>query len=176
MKKYTIYIIILLSNFSCKKIDKQTHFNLDLETQVTFPSTNSINVIQNINYSQISTNSINIFENNNTSKDLIEGAKLQKMKLSVINPSNGNFNFIKDIEVFMSADGLPEIKIAWKLNHQNDGKIFLNLDTSNNDFKEYIKNNQMNLRISFNPDEILRQDYDVKIEYSFIIDAEILGA
>ena len=175
MKKYAILLLFLVSISSCKKIDKLTQFDIDLENNVTIRASIPINTPLDIPTPPISTNSEDTFDNNNTSKDLIEKAILKKMKLTITNPSRGNFDFIKNIEIYISADNLPEVKMAWKLNHTNDGKNTLNLDTSSDDLQEYIKKNQINIRVRTTTDEILTQDYDVKIEYTFSIDAEILG-
>ncbi len=175
MKNYTIIILVLLSFFSCKKIDKLTQFNLDMETEVTIPAGIPVNIPYDIPSPPITTNSESSFEDNNTSKDLIESAVLKEMKLSVANPTNGNFDFLKNIEIYLSADGLSEVKIAWKLNHQDDGKTVLSLDTSNDDLQEYIKKDKINIRVKTTTDKVLSQDYDIKIEYTFFIDADILG-
>ncbi len=164
-----------MSFFSCKEIDKLTQFNLDMETTVTINAGLPVNVPFDIPTPPIPTQSTQTFENNNTSKDLIEQAKLKMMKLSVMTPANGNFDFIKDLEVYISADGLPEKKIAWVYDHPNDGQNILNLETTTIDLKDYVKKDEISIRVRTVTDEILTQDYQIKIEYTFFIDAEILG-
>ncbi len=175
MKKIIILILSLISIISCDKIDKLTQFDLDMETQVTIPSGLPINTPFDIPTPPIPTQSSQVFENNNTSKDLIEQAKLKKMKLSIISPATGNFDFIKDIEIYISADGLPEKKIAWIYDHPNDRQNILNLETTTIDLKDYVKKDEISIRIKTVTDEILTQDYEIKVEYTFFIDAEILG-
>jgi len=175
MKKIIILIISFISFFSCKEIDKLTQFNLDMETMVTINAGLPVNVPFDILTPPIPTQSTQTFENNNTSKDLIEQAKLKRMKLSITAPSNGNFDFIKDLEIYISADGLPEKKIAWEYDHQNDGNNTLNLETTTVDLKDYIKKDAINIHVKTVTDELLTQDYEIKIEYTFFINAEILG-
>jgi len=136
-------IMLVLSGLlilnDCKQIDKLTQFDMDYDETVTLPSTIGINVPFNMFTPDITTNSEETFEINDTRKDLIEEITLKEMTMEVTSPENGDFSFLKSIEVYISADDLDEIKIAWNTDvGSNPGKK-ITLETSAEDLKEYIK-------------------------------------
>ncbi len=175
MKKISLLLMLILGMNSCKKIDKLTQFNLHFDTEATIPAGLPINTPFNIPSIEIPLQTKSVFENNNTAKELVEQAILKELKLTLIDPADGNFNFLKDMEIYISSDELPEIKIAWIYNHPNDNKNTLLLDTTPMDLQEYVKSDKLNIRIKTTFDEILTRDYHLKIDFTFFIDAKILG-
>ncbi len=177
MKKIigTIFILSLLYISSCKKIDKYTQFDIPYNTEVSIPPTLGINLPFNIFTPDIETNSESSFEINDTRKDLIEEVKLTSIKMNVKSPSDGDFSFLKSIIIYLSADGLPEIEIARSDNIPSDVGNELNLDPTNIDFQEYIKKDQIKLRVNTVTDQLLMTEYTLGIECIFHVDAKILG-
>ncbi len=175
MKKIALLLMLLSVLNACEKIDKLTQFDLHLDTEITIPAGIPINTPLPISTPDISLTNESVFENNNTTKELIEEAKLQELKLSVIAPPDGNFNFLKDLEIYISTDNLPKIKIAWIYDHPNDNQKILYLETSNEDLSAYLKSDTIKISISTVTDEVLTQDYTVRVDYTFFIDAKILG-
>ena len=161
---------------ACKKLDKLTQFEMTYKTQTTIKASVPINVPFDIITPPITTNSSKEFENNDTRSDLVEEIYLTSMTLSVVSPENGSLNFLKDIEIFISADGLPEKKIAWKYNIPENIGSTMELETANNeDLKEYIKKDKYSLRTKVTTDKILTQDYTIEITSKFWVNAKILG-
>lgn len=167
--------LILLTFFSCKKVDKLTQFKMEFNSSVTIPSSTGINLPFNLFTPDIPSNSQSTFEGNNTRSDLVESIKLTKMDLTVTSPGNGNFGFLKSIEIFISAQGLPEEKIAWKNNIPSNIGNYLELETSSADIKEYIKKDKYTLRLSTVTDEILTSDHEINVHSIFLVDAKVLG-
>ena len=75
----------------------------------------------------------------------------------------------------MSADDLPEIKIAWNEEVAATGGEQLELVTTAEDLKEYIKKDSYTLRLKTVTDEFLSTDYEINIATTFFVDAKILG-
>ncbi|MCF8254667.1 MAG: hypothetical protein K9I36_08920 [Bacteroidia bacterium] len=176
MNKIILFATFLIGfSFACKKVDKLTKFNLNYEENVTIPSSTGINLPFNILSPDITTNSESSFSVNNTRKDLIESIKLTKLDLEIISPSNGNFNFLKSVDIYISADGLAETKIAYKENIPNNVGSKLSLDLTDTDLKEYIKKDKFSLKLVSVTDEFIATDYKIKISTSFFVDAKILG-
>jgi len=175
MKKISLLIMLIISLHACKKIDKLTQFTIHFDTEATIPAGIPINTPFNIPSLEIPIETNNEFNNNNTAKELVEQAILKELKLTVTDPSNGNFNFLKDIEIFISADDLPEVKVAWVYNHPNDDQPTLNLETTDLDLQEYIKKDKLDVRVKTTFDEVLTRDYQIRMDFAFFIDAKILG-
>ncbi len=175
MRNLLIIGILLISMVSCNKLDKLTQFNIDYKETVTVPGNTIISLPFDLDDQELETNSSTSFENNNSNKDLVEKATLIKMQLDHKSPSSGDLSFIESISIFLEADGLPEIKIAWKdVVPENVGKT-LDLDLTDADLKDYVKKDDLRIRINSVIDEALSQDQVIDINTSIFIDAKILG-
>jgi len=159
----------------CKTVDKLTHFNMDYDETITIPSTIGINLPFNLITPNIRTNSEETFQINDTRKDLIEQIVLNELDLSMISPQNADFSFLKSIEVYISADGLDEIKVAWKYDITDDTGTSIKLETAGYDLKDYIKKDEFILKLTTVTDELILSDYDVEVKAKFFVDAKILG-
>ncbi|MBL7812599.1 MAG: hypothetical protein JNL57_10290 [Bacteroidetes bacterium] len=170
---FTIVSLPILSN--CKKIDKLTQFTLSYKERVVVPATASINLPFNLFTPDITTNSESEFEVHDTRKERVENIRLKTLNLTLIQPSNGQFSFLKSITIYISAEGLPEEKIAWKDNiPANPGKQ-LELETANTNLRDYIKKDKFKLRIALVTDEVLTSDQEVEVHSAFFVDARVLG-
>ena len=76
--------------------------------------------------------------------------------------------------MYISADGLDEVKIAGKVNVPADVAV-LDLDITGVDLKEYIKADKFSLRLNTVTDELLTSDHHIDIHSEFFVDAKILG-
>jgi hypothetical protein len=174
MVKQILVLGIIVSIFGCKKVDKLTQFKMVFNETEVIPSSTGINLPFNILTPDIVTNSESTFAVNDTRKDLIEEITLTTLSLTISSPSSADFSFLQSINVYISADGLNEVKIAWKENVPADVSV-LNLDITGVDLKEYIKADQFSLRLNTVTDELLTADHQIDIHSEFFVDAKILG-
>lgn len=176
MKKIILLLTLSSVFLSCKDaLDRFTVFNLDFRETVTIQSNTGLNLPFNIFTPDITTNSEASFANNKTRKDLIEDIRLKQMKLTIIEPTSGNFGFLKSISLYLNADGLPEVLIGSKDNIPNNIGNVLELDISDADLKEYIKKDKFSIRLTTVTDEVITKDYQVEIYSQFRVNAKILG-
>ena len=174
MRKYLSLLVLAVVLSNCDKIDELTKFNIEYDTHVTIPSSTGINLPFDVLTPDTETNSESRFESNDTRKDLIEEIRLTQLELIITSPSNADFSFLESIEVFISADGLDEIRIASKFNVPEDSAT-LDLDVSDTDLKEYIKKDSYSLRLNTVTDEAISQDHEIDVKSTFFVDAKILG-
>lgn len=167
-----LLLLFCASLAGCKKL---TSFNMDYDTEVTVPSSTGISLPFNIFTPDITTNSEATFEVNDTRKDLIQEISVTQLNLALSSPPGGSFSFLKSISIYLSADGLNEIKIAWKdpVPDAPGSAITLNVTTS--DLKEYIKKDAFKLRVNTVTDELLATDHKINIHSAFHVDAKVLG-
>jgi len=175
MKKILLLISTVLIFSQCKKLDEFTQFTVVYHSEATIPATVNIDVPVNIPLPAVTTNSEETFENNNTHKDLIEEIRLEELQLKITDPVDGDFSFLSDIEIYMSTDDLPEIKIAWLYNIPDSVGNELNLETTDQDLQEYLKADAFNLRLKVTTDQLITQDYTVDVKTVFFVNAKILG-
>jgi len=176
MKK-TIFILslIILTYGSCKEIDKLTHFNMEYSTDITVNSVLYIDIPFDIWTPDLPTNSETTFENNDTRSNLIEEIIITKMNMEITSPNNQTFDFLKSIEIYINAEGEEEKKIAWLTDIPKTGLKFLELNTIDDDLKNYIKKDEYKLRTSVTTRELVTQTTNIKVNSNFFVDAKILG-
>jgi len=179
---FKILLVALSIGFiSCEKtiekaLDRFTMFEVDNESSFTIASTTVLNTPFALSTPEIQSDSNNDFENNNSRKNLIESAKLKKLNLSIQSPDTGNFDFLNEIELFINAEGLPEALLASKKEIPENGSRTLALDTEvDTEFAEYLKKDGYNIRVRALTDKTINEDYEVKVNTVFFIDAKILG-
>ena len=172
------YLFLILSFLftisSCDKIDELTKFDIEYNSKVVVPGATGINLPFNVITPDMETNSDSKFEVNDTRKDLIEEIKLIALQMVITSPTAADFSFLNSVEVFISADGLDEIKIAEKDVPENAGAT-LDVDVLDIDLKEYIKKDEFNLRLNTVTDEVINEDHEIDVNTTFFVDAKILG-
>jgi len=175
MKKYYVLFLLVWMAAGCKKLDELTQFTIVYHTEAVIPATVSINTPIDIPLPPITTDSEQTFENNNTHKDLIEEIRLEELEMKITDPVSGDFSFLQDIEIYMSADDLPEIKIAWLYDIPDSVGNEIELETTGQDLQEYLKAESFNLRLKVTTDQLITQDYTVDVKTEFFVNAKILG-
>lgn len=173
MKKAIILFSVLVAFASCTKLlDQLVTFQFTRDTEFTLPATSTLGVPINLNSTEVATSYESEFANNNTNTEKVEYVKVIGLDLQVTSPAGANFNFLKSIEISISADGLADKVIASKNDIQNDNVQELMLDASEEDLKPYLTKDKFSLKISAVTDEVITQDYDMKIASTF----EVKGA
>jgi len=173
-----LLIFLLLGGIwitGCEKLSEFTRFNLVYNDTVVIPSSAGINLPLNVFTPDIESNAESEFSVNDTRKDLIEEITLTDLNLSVNSPESGDFRFLESIEIYLGAEGLDEIRIAWQDSVPPDVGKYLELETSGEDLQAYIKKDEFSLRVHTVTDELIESDHEIKINSVFYVDARILG-
>jgi len=175
-KKILMWMMLTgLTIVSCKKLDKLTQFDITYHNHVTIPAAIPVNTPYDILTPEIETNTEEEFENNNTHKDLIEEIKLKALTLTILDPTDEDFDFLNAIEIYIETDDLPEKKIAWKDNIPESGLQQLELETSGDDLKEYLLEDSFKLKIKTTTDHATTRDITIDVKTVFHVNAKILG-
>jgi hypothetical protein len=171
--KITLALLISILFGGC---DSLTHFTIPFKTTVTIKATvgGLPGEIPFIPTPPIPLETDQTFKSNNTAKELIEKAYIKTLKLTVLKPDGEDFSILKNIEIYIAADGLDDVKVA-SLDLVPTGKSSIDLNCSNADLKPFIMKDKFTLKIKTVTDEINTKDYDIQIDGSFWLDAKILG-
>ena len=176
MQKYFfVFILAITALISCNEIDELTKFTIDYDSSMTIPSSTGINLPIVLNTPEMETNSESEFESNNTHKDLIEDIRLRVLELSLISPDNEDFSFLESIKVYIVAEGLNELEIAFNEDVSVTAGKLLELQTIDVDIQDYIKRDKFSLKVQAVTDEVITTDYNIDIHSEFFVDAKILG-
>jgi hypothetical protein len=170
-----ILLFLVIAFYGCDEINKLTQFEIDYDEDVVIPSATGIDIPFNISTPDISTNSESEFSVNDTRKDLIQSIYLQSMTLTVTQPGDGDFGFLKSIALYIRADGLDEVKVAWQDEVPENVGQTLELETSDVDLQEYVKKESFSMKATTVTDELITSDHHINILSVFLVDAKILG-
>lgn len=174
-KNILIFTAVLSLLIGCKKIDELTQFDMNYDQKVVIPSSTGINLPFNIFSPDVQSNSETTFAINDTRKDLIEDINLKQLTLTLTSPLNGDFSFLKSIELFITSSALEEVKIAWKDNIASNIGKSIELETTDADLKEFIKGEEFTLRVRAITDELITSNHELDVHSEFFVDAKILG-
>jgi hypothetical protein len=173
-----LLLALLLILIGCKNdplIDPFTHFNFETDYVVKVPASPVTSEPIEIVTPEIATHSDVLFTANKTRADLVEEIKLTQLDLSVKTPEGGTLTFLKSVDIYARAEGLPEVRVAYKENVPADVGSTLQLDATGVDLTEYFKKAKYQLRITVTSDEELTQDCGVNAHGKFFVDAKVLG-
>ena len=174
MKKILIFSFLFMSLVACEKIDKTTQFSINTEATFEVPADMATQTPIELSAMPLVIDS-KIFEEYNTSIDLIDKATIKNIEFQIVNPQNADFNFITDIELYIEADNLPKIRMAWKNDMQNDQLQSFSPDYLQDNLSEYLKNDHLKMSLVLLTDEVLQQSVQFKVKTGFYIDAELIG-
>lgn len=170
-----LIIFYIWLSAGCKQVDKLTQFNIDYVETITLPSTIGINLPFNLKTPSIKTNSEEIFAVNDTRKNLIEDLKLTRLTMTITDPAEADFSFLKSMEIYIGAENMDEVLAAWNNNIDESPGGTLDLETSNENLMDYIVEADFYLRITTVTDELILTDHDIEVSAEFFVDAKILG-
>ena len=160
---------------SCSQVDKLTQFSLDYDETIVIPSLIGLNLPFNIVTPSIKTNSTEIFEINDSRKNLVEEIQLKKLTLNLIDPADADFSFLESIEIYITAEGLEEVLVAWKYDIEDSVGSLLILETSGDDLAPFIVLDEFSLKFTTVTDKVILSDHTMEVASHFFVDAKILG-
>lgn len=159
----------------CDKARELTIFEISTTSEVVVPATAGVNLPINLITPDVETNASSTFDNNNTRADLIEEIYLSSSELTITSPDSADFDFLKSIQIYISASNLPEVLIAERQDLPNGMGKNIPLNVQDEDLTEYMKQSEIDIRTRIVTDEIPGYEIHINIDNIFIVDAEILG-
>lgn len=169
-----ILILLFIGTLSCNKIlDRLTTFSYSREATFTIPSTTPVNLPTVFNTPDIQTQFEKEFSANNTKIDLVESIKLKSLTNQILNPANGNFDFVKSIEIYISSDGLADAVVASVSNHMDDGTSAIDFEIADLNLKMYLTQENFKLKARVTTDALITQDYDVTSKATFEVKGKL---
>ncbi|MFC5271307.1 hypothetical protein [Adhaeribacter terreus] len=178
MKTILVYLTFLLgiSLTACDKVDKLLTFYIEDEQTIEIPSQLSngfpLGTLIPLSPVAVNTNSESEFANNDTRADLVKDVSLDKLKLSLTDP-NQNFDFLKDIDIYISNDANEELRIAY----YNDiplGQNTIELVSTGAKLDKYIKAPSYKVIIKARLRKAIADDITIKANMRFKVTADPL--
>lgn len=173
MKSKLIAVTLLLSLFftSCDAVDDLLSFTISNEASIKIKSTSPLNLLTEIVTPDVTTNSSAEFENNKTKASLVKDVKIRSLKLSISDPSDKTFTFLKSIHLYISTSNSEEIELAYQDNI-NSSSNTIDLICTDKRLDQYIKADSYKIRTQVTLKETLTKDVTVKADMKFKVTAD----
>ena len=171
IKTYAVLSLFALFIISCSVVDKLLTFTVSNQTTFKIASGFPLNLATEIITPDVTTNSSAEFQNNNTKADLVKDVKLTELKLTITDPTDKTFSFLKSIHLYISTDANDEIELAY-LDDINSTTNTLNLICTSQKLDKYIKASSYKIRAKAVIKESVTKDITVKSEMKFKVTAD----
>ncbi|WP_343697393.1 hypothetical protein [Flavobacterium sp.] len=173
MKLKFIALTAFLSIFfsSCNAVDDLLTFTISNDASIKIKSTSPLNLPTEIITPEVTTNSSAEFENNKTKASLVKDVKIRSLKLTISDPSDKNFTFLKSIHLYISTTDSNEIELAYQDNI-NTSSNAIDLICTDKKLDQYIKADKYKIRTQVTLKETLTQDVTVKADMKFKVTAD----
>lgn len=176
-KSYLLLLLfLLLGTSSCKKITELLSFQVSDSSSFTVPGTPFVppGVTLNIPGVSVPTTAQSTYKNNNTSADYVQDVTLDRLTLTVTNPSTQNFDFLKSISIYIATDAAGSNKVLLaSLPSVPTGQTSINLNPAGNKLDLYLKSNSYTLTTTAELAQTLRQNTDVRADSRFNVHANL---
>jgi hypothetical protein len=170
-KKIAAITILCLLIVSCSVINSLLTFTVSNQTSFTVASDFPLNSPNEIFTPDVTTNSSSDFENNNTKANLVKDVKLDELRLTITDPTDKTFSFLKSIHIFISTNDNDEIELAY-LDNINSTLNNINLICTSEKLDKYIKASSYKLRVKATTNETLTKDITIRTDMKFKVTAD----
>lgn len=173
MKSKLIALTFLFAAFitSCSTVDDLLSFNITNSTSFKIQSTSPINLPSEISTPDVTTNSSAEFENNKTKASLVKDVKIRSLKLTITDPSDKTFTFLKSVHLYISTSNSDEIELAYQDNINSTSNM-IDLICTDARLDQYIKADKYKIRTQVTLKETLTKDVTIKADMKFKVTAD----
>jgi hypothetical protein len=177
LKKHYLFLLafLLVGASSCKKIMSLLSFQVNDSSTFTVPGTPFLTgATVNFPVVTVATTSQSTYKNNNTSADYVQDVTLDRLTLTVSNPSTQNFDFLKSISIYIATDAAGSNKVLLaSLAAVPTGQTSISLTPAGNKLDMYLKNSSYTLTTNAELAQTLRQNTDVRADSRFTVHAKL---
>lgn len=177
LKKYYLLLLplLLLSGVGCKKIASLLSFQVNDSSSFTIPGTPFITGASlNIPVVTVRTTAQTTYKSNNTSAAYVQDVTLDKLTLTVTNPTTQNFDFLKSISIYIATDAAGSNKMLLaSLASVPTGQTSINLTPAGGKLDQYLKSDSYTLTTTAELAQTLRQNTDVRADSRFTVHANL---
>jgi len=171
LKLITLSLFLSLFLSSCDAVDDLLTFNISNEASIKIKSTSPINLPTEILMPDVTTNSSVQFENNKTKASLVKDVKLRSLNLSISDPADKTFTFLKSIHLYISTTDSDEVELAYQENINTTANT-IDLICTDKKLDQYIKADSYKIRTKVTLKETLTKDVTVKADITFRVTAD----
>ncbi|GGG38120.1 hypothetical protein [Hymenobacter glacieicola] len=169
----TPLLVVLAFLSSCDKLDKLLTFYIEDSQSVKIASAFPIGQVVPLTPIAVTTRSDEKFKNENTSANLVKDVKLDRLTLSITDPSSENFDFLQSITIYISTDSNDKILLA-SLDNVPTGVNTLQLTPTSQKLDKYVKASSYTLSTEAKIRKPISRDITIRTDSRFKVTADPL--
>jgi hypothetical protein len=175
MKKYLLLapLAALLLLAGCKKIQQLLTFYIDQSVSVQIPATPLVGQVVSLTPLTVTNTSEDTFRNNGTNADLVKDVSLDKLSLTITDPSGQNFDFLNSIEIFIGTNANDQVQLA-HLHQVPRGVSTIQLESSRAKLDAYLKAPSYTLSTRVTTGQALTRNVTMRADLRFKVTADPL--
>ena len=146
-----VVLVLLLSTVGCKKILNLLTFQINDSTTFQLPATGPLpggttGPVITLPGVTVNSTASSTYQNNNTAAEYIQDVTLDRLALTITDPTGQNFDFVKSISIAIASDaaGTNKVPLA-SLNPVPTGQTTINLTPSGQKLDAYLRNGSYTL-------------------------------
>jgi len=157
----------------CKKIQQLLTFYVDDSQSIRIPATPLFGSVVALTPLPVATKSDETFKNNNTRADLVKDVSLNKLSLTITDPSGQNFDFLQKIEIDISTNANDQIRLAY-LDAVPRNATSIDLISTDARLDTYLKASSYTLTTKVQTNQALAREVTVRADSRFKVTADPL--
>ena len=175
MKKFILLapLALFLVFTGCKKIEQLLTFYIENSQNIRIPATPLFGSVVALTPLTVATKSEETFKNNNTRADLVKDVSLNKLALTITDPSGQNFDFLQKIEIYISTNANDQIRLAY-LDQVPRGVSSIELTSTDAKLDSYLKAPSYTLTTKVTTSQAIARDITVRADSRFKVTADPL--
>jgi len=173
IKLHTLFAFLALAIVSCSVIDNLLTFNISQQYSFEVPSGIPVGIPLSTSTPDMTNDSSQEFENNNSNVNLVKDVRLKELKLTITDPAEQTFSFLKSIHLYISTNDNDEIEIAY-LDDINTNEKYINLTSTNKKLDKYIKASSFKIRAVAVTKETVTNNIAINADIKFRVTADPL--
>ena len=166
-------LVLFLVFTGCKKIQQLLTFYIEDSQNIRIPATPLFGSVVALTPLTVNTKSEDTFKNNNTRADLVKDVSLNKLTLTITDPSGQNFDFLQKIEIYISTNANDQVRLAY-LDQVPRGVSSIELVSTNAKLDSYLKAPSYTLTTKVQTGQAIARDITVRADSRFKVTADPL--
>lgn len=166
-------VLLTTAVTGCTPENETTTLNVSFTPDMTIPATHGVTyeveTFSDVVYPDLQSE----LEDNQSDTSLITSLEADNVQININSPSEANFDFVKDMALYLEASGLPLIKIAELKGVPTDlSTIQLELTEAAADLEVYLKKSSVVFNLKYTSDEFAGTDLETTLLVSMSVKAE----
>lgn len=173
MKNLVILGLILFIISACNRGDSEANFELSFTENFGVEGSVGANFPIDTAGDSQPTGLDQAMQANGTRADLLLNAEPSLIEVSVASPAGEDFSFMKNLEIYLQAGDLNDVRIAFLDPVPLGNDTIIRLQTVSFDIKDYLQEDEISFRLRGITDEFLIEEHQLELSCTFKVSGNV---